>query len=217
MTKLNQFPLPLSPTSDVDADTSISWINPEEVHQLIILVPADSDCTSVTRRICSMAKQTNSCVHLLGLYKNTSEELPLRRELVMAAALIRDADVYVDIMLEQGTDWVEAVRHNYRRGDSIVCLTERSIGLRQQPLSQILKSNFDAPVYIFSKGHVQEAKTKVYSPVVAWSGLIAIIVGFFLLQIKITQLTNSGFQTLLLLLLLIPEIRILQVWNSIFF
>lgn len=217
MTNLNQFPEPLSPTTDVDVDTSISWINPEEFHQLILLVPADSDCTSVTRRICSMAKQNNSCIQLLGLYKNTSEELALRRELVMAAALIRDADVYVEIVLEQGTDWVEAVRHNYQRGDSIVCISERSIGLRQKPLSQILKSNFDAPVYILSKGHLQEAQTKVYSPVVAWSGLIAIILGFFFLQIKVTQLTNSGFQTFLLLLLLLPEIRIIQVWNSIFF
>ena len=217
MTKLNQFPEPLSPTSDVDVDMSITWIDPEEYHKLIILVSADSDCTSVTRRICSMAKQTNSCIQLLGLYKNTSEELALRRELVMAAALIRDADVYVEIMLEQGTDWVDAVRHNYQRGDSLVCIAEQSIGIRQKPLSLMLKTNFDAPVYILAKGHVQAAKTKVYSPVVAWSGLIAIIVGFFLLQIKVTQLTNSGFQTFLLLLLLIPEIRIIQVWNSIFF
>ena len=98
-----------------------------------------------------------------------------------------------------------------------MCITEQSIGIRKKSLSQILKSNFDAPVYTLSKGHMQAAKTRVISPVIAWAGLIAIIAGFFFLQIKVTQLTNSGFQTFLLLLLLIPEIRIIQVWNSIFF
>ena len=217
MTKTNPFPLAYSPGPDVELDRSVPRLDPEEFHHLILLVPAGSDCTSVTRRICSMAKQTNSCIQLLGLYKNTSDELVLRRELVMAAALIRDANVFVEIVFEQGTDWVAAVRRSYQRGDLIVCLFDQPIGIRQKPLSQILERNFDAPVYILSKGQLLTAKSRIFSPLIAWSGLIVIIAGFFFLQIKVTQLTNSGFQTLLLLLLLIPEIRIIQIWNSIFF
>ncbi len=178
MTKINQLSKPLTRSRDVDVEQPVLETNLDRFRNLIILVPADSDCTAVTRRISSLAKETNSCVQLLGLYKNTSEELALRRELTMASALIRDAKVYVEIVVEKGTNWVEAVRHSYQSGDMIVCIAEQSMGMRHKPLSGILESNFHAPVYVLSKLPPQQDKPKLFPRVAAWSGLIAVL-GFF--------------------------------------
>jgi hypothetical protein len=204
-------------SKDLETSVSIDQIEPQGFRQLIILIPAGSDCASVTRRICKLANETDSCVQLLGLYRNEEEELALRRELVMASALIRDARVYVEVTVERGTDWVEAVRAIYHAGDMLVCLTDPSTGLRRKPLSQILESNFKTTIYILSETPMQKQKSKLLSQVIAWSGLIGIVGGFFILQVDITRMPRDGFQTLLLILLLVPEIWLVQFWNSLFF
>jgi hypothetical protein len=64
---------------------------------------------------------------------------------------------------------------------------------------------------------MQKQKYKLLSQVMAWSGLVVIIGGFFILQVDITRMPQDGVQTLLLILLLIPEIWLVQLWNSLFF
>jgi hypothetical protein len=112
---------------------------------------------------------------------------------------------------------VKAVRHIYQPGDLIGCLADQPKGLRRKPLSQILESNFNTTIYSFSETPIPKQKYKLLSQVIAWSGLVAIIGGFFILQVDITQMPGNGLQTLLLILLLVPEIWLLQLWNSLFF
>lgn len=183
----------------------------------MILIPADMDCASFTRRICKLAIDTNSCIHLLGLYRDEQEELALRRDLAMTSALIRDARVYVECTIERGTDWVAAVRRMYRDGDTIVCIADQLTGILRKPLSQILEANFKTTIYMLSETPMQKQKSKLLSQIIAWSGLIVIVGGFFILQVDITRMPKDGFQTLLLILLLIPEIWLVQFWNSLFF
>ena len=217
MTKINQLPQSITHSLEIELDQPIPGMDPERFPNLILLVPANADCTSVTRRICSLAKESNSCIQLLGLYRNTTEELALRRELAMAAALIRDARIYVEIVVEKGSDWVEAVRHSYQSGDTIVCIAEQSLGLKRKPLSEMLESNFKAPVYILSKAPAQEANPSLISKVMGFSGLIGVIGLFFFLQVRVVQVATGGLQTVLLILLLIPEIWLVKAWNSLFF
>jgi hypothetical protein len=218
MNKLSTHPsAPAYPSEDLEMDLPACQIDPEKYRQLIILIPAGAECAAVSRRICKLANETDSCIRLLGLYRDEEEELALRRELVMASALIRGAKVYVEVTLERGTNWVEAVRSIYQDGDIIVCLTDQFTGIRRKPLSQILESNFKTTIYILSETPRQEQKSGWLSQVIAWSGLVAIVGGFFLLQVGITRMPRDGFQTLLLILLLVPEIWLVQLWNSLFF
>jgi hypothetical protein len=210
-------PSQTNPFKDLKLDLPDQRLDSERFSQLIILVSASADCTAVTRRICKLAAETNSSIHLLGLYRDEEEELALRRELAMASALIRDARVYVEVTVERGTDWVQAVRPLYQSGDMIVCLTDQSTGIRRKPLSQILESSFNTTIYILSETPIQQQKSKLLSQVIAWSGLIGIVGGFFILQVDITRMPRDGFQTLLLILLLVPELWLVQFWNSLFF
>jgi len=206
----------LTNLSSIELDGSIHSVNLERPRRLIVLIPADSDCTAVTRRIWKLAHETVSDVQLLGLGKDASQELALRRDLATMSALIQDAQVSVKTKVKIGNNWLDALKHNYQEGDMIVCLAEQTIGIQRKPLSQILESNFKTPVYILSDLRSPQLQSNVLSQVIAWSGFIGIIAGFFLLQVKILQLPEDGFQTLLLIILLVPEVWLIQLWNSLF-
>lgn len=216
MNKHNVSVQALTDPSSIGLNSSLSLVDPKQPSRLIVLIPADADYSTVTRRIWRLANETSSEVQLLGLSKDPSQELALRRDLATMAALIRDTRVFVDTKIEIGNSWLNAVKHNYQQGDMIVCPAEQSIGIRQKPLSQVLESNFKAPVYILSDIRSPKLQSNVFSQVIAWSGFIGIIAGSFVLQSRIIQLPDDWFRTVLSVLLLIPELWLLWIWNSLF-
>src|SRR6266508_6563517 len=113
MNKLNVRAQSFTNQPAVELNASIYGVNLERFRRLIVLIPPDSDCASVTRRICKLASETDSDVQLLGLCRDPNQELALRRELVTVAALIRDAKVFVDMKVEVGTNWLDTVKSNY--------------------------------------------------------------------------------------------------------
>jgi hypothetical protein len=182
-----------------------------------VLIPEDLDCSRVTRRIWELANITGSTVQLLGLCRNTAEEMSLRRELVAISALIQDAKITVETRIEVGYNWLKAVKNHYREGDMIVCIAEQTVGIRRQPLSQILESTMNVPVYILSKIRTSKPQPKLLPKMIAaWSGFVGIMICFFVLQVKVIQMSKGGFQTLILLLLLVPEFWFIKIWNSLF-
>jgi hypothetical protein len=189
---------------------------PERFGRLIVLVPPDADCAKVTRRICKLATETKSDIQLLGLCKDPAQELALRRQLVTVSALIRDVRIFAEVTIEVGTNWLDAVKRNYQDGDAIVCITDPSIGIRQRSFSQILESTLKAPIYILSETKPSQPRSNFLLAIAAWSGFLGIIAGFFVLQIKIVQLSKDWTQAVILILILIPEFGALWLWNSIF-
>src|SRR6266498_4387835 len=144
MNKLNEYTPSVIHPEKLESVASIRQVYPERSGRLIVLIPEDVDCSRVTRRIWELANTTGSTVQLLGLCRDTTEEMSLRRELVMVSALIQDAKIAVETRIEIGTNWLKAVKNNYRDGDMIVCIAEQSIGIRRQPLSQLLESTMRA-------------------------------------------------------------------------
>ncbi len=216
---MNKLSLQATPFSNPAVKESITFtarLSPERSRRMIVLVPPDTECTSLTRRICKIAEETNSDILLLGLYKNAAQELALQRELVTASALIRDAKLFVEMSIEVGTDWLAAVRRNYQAGDTIVCIADQAIGIRCIPLSQMLESTFQAPLYILTEGNPKKPPLSTLSQIFAWSGFVGIVVVFFVLQAQIIALPDNWTKTFLSVLLLIPEIVSIAVWHSLF-
>ena len=207
---------PLTNPSTLELDSSVPSADLEHRSRLIVLIPEDSDCTTATRRIWRLANETNTDVQLLGLVKDISQELTLRRDLATLSGLIRDANVFVETKVEVGNNWLNVVKRNYQEGDMIVCLAEKTVGIRQRPLSQVLESNFKAPVYILSDIRPVQSRSNIFSQVIAWSGFIGIIAGFFLLEMRIVKLPDDWFRTLISVILLIPELGLILLWNSLF-
>lgn len=216
MNKLNVQAPSFTNLRTVESDTEFRVVNVDQSRRVIVLIPPDSNAMNVTRRICKLATDTNSDIQLLGVCKDVNQELALRRDLVTVSALIRDAKVFVEIKVEVGTNWIEAVRGNYQDGDMLVCIADYPIGIRKRPLSQILESTLKVPIYILSEAKAIQPQSNIFSQIFIWSGFLGIIAGFFVLEVKITQLPKDWLQTLLLILLLIPEFGLLWVWNSLF-
>ncbi|HSB01785.1 MAG TPA: hypothetical protein VLE49_14135 [Anaerolineales bacterium] len=216
MNKLNLHNPSLVDLPAVGSDASIQVVKPARFSRLIVLVPPGADSTNLTRRICRLASETESDVQLLGLCNDPAQELALRRELVTVSALIRDARIFAETKVEVGTNWLDAVKRNYQHGDAIVCITDQSIGIRQRSFSQILESTLNAPIYILSETKPSQSHANRLARVIAWSGLLGIIAGFFILQMKIVQLSEDWTQTVILILLLIPEFGAIWIWNSLF-
>jgi hypothetical protein len=184
---------------------------------LIVLVPADSDHAAMTHRVWKLANETGMRVQFLSLCKDAAQEPALRRALITTSALIQDGRVSAEVKVEIGTNWVDVVKRNYQTGDMIVCFAEHRAGLWQRPLSQILKSDLGAPVYLLS-GLYSESRSQsnLLLQLMAWAGSIGIIVGSALLQIQITSFSQDWAQTTLLILSVIGEVWLIWAWNSLF-
>lgn len=202
-------------TTDITLEGDL--ISPAEQHparRLIVLVSPDGDYTAATPRIWELANATGSSVQLLGLYRDWSEESALRRTLVTMAALIQDTQVSVEIKVQFGRNWVKAVKDQAQTGDMIVCLASQRTNM-QGRLSHALESSLKNPIYILQESNWQMPKSKGFSPIITWSGILGILIGFFALQVSVLRLPKDSLQTLLLILLLVPEFWLIWVWNNL--
>ena len=196
--------------------SSASYSDHESVRRFIVLISTHSDYAFVTRRLSELANASGAQVLFLGLCKDAAHELSLRRELATLSALLQDAKISAQTKIETGKNWVDIVRSNYRDGDMIVCFAEQHAGLLRRPLSQILQSNLNAPIYILSDFPAQnKPQSNWLSQIMAWSGSVGIIIGFFLLQIRITSYPQDWAQTTLMILSVIGETWLIWVWNEL--
>ena len=187
---------------------------PGTCHRLIVIVPEDLDCSAASRRILELARATGMQVQLLSLCGDAAEELGFRRRLVTIASLVQDGRTRVDVKVEHGTNWVDAVKKTYETGDVIVCFAEQRTGPLHKPLSQILESNFKATVYILSSFISEKSGRSRFSQVGAWAGFVGIIICFGILQANIIQLQEGWAQNVLLILSTISEFWLIWVWND---
>lgn len=197
--------------------SSASQADLESARRLIVLVPSlEVDLTAVTRRVWELANATGSHVQFLGLYDNPEQESSLRRQLVTMSAMVRDGKVSAEVDVIFGKDWVDAVKTRFRSDDTVMCFAEQRVGSSARPLSQVLQSELNVQLYILS-GLYPRNNTQLNWPseIAAWMGSIAIIFGFFLLQVKVNHLTQDWMHVLLLLLSIPAEITIIWGWNSL--
>jgi hypothetical protein len=190
----------------------------ETAGRLIVLVPClDTDLNVIAGRVWELAAARNAEVQFLGLYQDAFEEPGLRRKLVTLSAMVRDERVSAGMEVLPGKDWVEIVREHSQAGDMLVCFAEQRSGFSQRPLSEVLQSELDLPVYILSGLYPRGAvRPNRLAQLTAWSGSLAMGLGFFLLQIRIVHLAKDGFQIALLLMTVGLELWMIWAWNGLF-
>src|SRR5215204_2517248 len=135
-----------------------SQSDPEPAHRLIVLVPSlEMDLNAVTRRVWELANATGARIKFLGLCSDRLQEPSLRRRLATLSALVKDDKVFAEAEVIFGRNWVEAVKSRWQAGDMVVCCAEQRTGLWQKPLSQILHSDLNVPLYVLSGLYSQNA------------------------------------------------------------
>ena len=208
-TKLQNISSPISPAPHSDI-----W----SAHRLVVLVPdADVDYAAATRRVWELATNTGARILFIGLCHRAAQEPSLRRQLITMSAMAQDSKVPAEANVQFGTNWVDVVKSNWQAGDMIVCFAEQRAGLLYRPLSQILQSNLDIPLYILSGLYPQSpSRLNILSFIPLWAGLISIVVISFLLQIRIIALPQDWAQTTLMILSVMAELWLIWAWNNLF-
>ncbi len=200
------------------AESHASFPDLQPARRLLVLIPSiEADLTTITRRVWELADAIGVRVLFLGLYSDPSHESGLRRELVTMCAMVKDERVSASAEVLFGKDWVDVVRTHFQTGDMVVCLAEQRVGLSHKPLSQILQSELQLPIYILSDLYPQkDLHPKWITQFLAWTGSVAIIFAFFLLQIRIDHLAKDWAHIVLLLFTIPAEVLIIWGWNSFF-
>lgn len=188
----------------------------EPVRRLIVLVPSiEVDLTDVTRRIWDLADATGAHIKFLGLCQDATQEPELRRILVTMSAMVNYDHISAEMEVIVGRDWPGAVKSHIHHSDMIVCIEGQQTGLLREPLSRILHSDLDLPVYILSGLDFQERPRSSWSArSAAWIGSIAIIIGFLLLQVKIIQTAKDWIVALEMASTAI-EFWLIWAWNGL--
>jgi len=189
----------------------------EPARRLIVLVPSlEVDLTAVTQRVWELANATGAHIKFISLCNDATQEPSLRRRLATMTAIVKAGNVSAESEVVAGKNWVEAIKVRRQIGDMVVCCAEQRTGLMQRPLSQILQSDLDMPLYILSGLYPQNVSHSNWlTQTFAWLGFIAIIVGFFMLQVKIDQLPKD-WTIVLQLLTTAVEFWLIWVWNNLF-
>ena len=200
---------------------SLAFASPldfEPACRLIVLVPClEADLTPIMRRVWELANVTGAHVQILGLCQDEASEPSLRRRLITMSAIVNYGNVSADAEVAFGNNWVTAVKSRFQAGDMVVCLAEQRTGRLQRPLSQMLQSDLEIPLYVLSGLYPQsDTRSNYPAQVAAWLGSLAIMTGFFVVQTRIDLPAQDWAQTILMLLSIAVEVWLIWLWNSLF-
>lgn len=198
--------------------SSLAAQSTKSAHWIIFLVPhTESDLSPAIQRVWELAKARDSRVRFIGLYENAAQEMALRRQLAGMSAMLESAGVNTETEILAGTDWAGSVRTRSEVGDLIVCFAGQHVGPLKRSLSSLLQSDLDVPIYIFSGISLQtETPSNWWMAIFAWSGFIAILAGFFLVQIRIHHLVDGWTRSAFVLTSVFLELWMAWAWNKLF-
>lgn len=222
MNKLHTNPpamtFPVTSSSDPSALSSIAGRHPDPAGRLIVLLTKpEVNILLAARRVWELASALGCHVQFLGLCRDAAQEPSLRRQLIAISAMVQDGYLFTDVKVEHGKNWLELVRSTWQAGDVLACIAEQHTGLMHKPLSQILEANLGTSVYVLSGlDQSDRPRSNWLSGLAAWTGSIAFILGFFWLQVKITQMPRDWAHSSLLYLSLFVEVVLIWRWNSLF-
>jgi hypothetical protein len=185
---------------------------------LIVLVPhTEADLSAAICRIWELANAGGNRIRLIGVHENAIQEPTLRRQLAGMSAMLGSGGIYTETEILAGHDWVDIVRTHSQAGDLVVCFAEQRVGPLNRSLSSVLQSSLDVPVYILSGTYLQNnVRSNWWAELVAWSGFIAILAGFFLVQVRIHHLIAGWARPILILISVYLELWMIWVWNKLF-
>jgi hypothetical protein len=176
------------------------------------------DESRLARTVWALAQQRVLPILFLGMCHTPAAEFVVRRRLVNLAALTRDREVLVETKFKFDQDWLRVIREFWRAGDLLVCHTELSApawGFKHRPLSQVLVSTFEAPVYLLH-GFYPNVSQRWTGQSKSWRvlgmSLFSLII-FFGIQVWVDQQTTGWLNTFLLSGLVLSELGLVWFWH----
>jgi len=193
-------------------------------NRLVVVLQDVAEEAVLASRILELARARGLGVLLVGIVPDLSQQsdAQLRRKLVRVAAFLKDAaggskTMPVEIRMDGGQRWLDAVRFLVRPGDLLACCSDWSVGNQRRPLNDVLGAGLHMPVYVFGDlGSPQAERSNILSRLAGWIASLASVAGFCVVSAQIVVSTQGALQSILLLGALAVEIGVIYLVNSLF-
>jgi hypothetical protein len=122
----------------------------------------------------------------------------------------------VEVQLEFGRNWIRILRGVLEAGDIVVCHAEQQTGIWGQPLELAL-AQLNIPTLTL-KGFIpsmHKSPSKLMRESVFWLVSIAVLLVFFLFQIRILRISEEWASDTLLSLSILIEFGLFGIWNNL--
>jgi hypothetical protein len=201
----------------------------ESAGRLAVVIVEVTEEALLASRILELARPLGLPIVLVGIAPDRADERKIRRNLVRIAAFIREGDALyqarperidhatrVEIEIVQGKDWAGQMKSFLQHDDMLACYSEQVVGSKQRPLTDILASSTNTPIYSFSGLRITEKSRQNWLPqAAAWLASLVSIAGCFVVQARIVMALQGWAQSLLLLVTLIAEAGLIWLLNSL--
>ena len=198
--------------------------------RLVVMIREAEGEALLASRILGLAEPRGLDVLLVGIAPDPAAEATMRRKLVTIAAFLNEQSPRsgtsarqalparrVDIQIQHGRDWVGGIRALVRPGDTIACYSDETVGILERPLSDILASALNMPIYTFTGLQAQQHnRQSTLAQAASWVSSIASIGGFLALQARIVTVVQGTLQSVLLLVTVLAEVGIIWALNALF-
>jgi hypothetical protein len=184
--------------------------------RLVVIVPDVGEVALLAGRIHLMAQVRMQDVLLMGKRSEAVTEAQLRRSLALLAAFLHDAGIRVEIQVESDMTWIPALRALVRDTDCLACRVSEDQPAEAARLIELLANQFQRPVYAFvDAGNGILGKPAAGWRIVPWLGSVAIIIGFFGLQVWLSQQGEGAAYSGWLLASVPVEIGLIWLFNGL--
>jgi hypothetical protein len=205
---LEQEPVSVTPPQDLARS--------EVESRLVVLVPDVAEAAVLAGRIHEVAKMRDGKALLVGVVSQSSAEAELRRRLTLLAAFLQDAGASVRFCVVHGPDWIPALQALIGEGDLLACCVVQSVPGAGEAWIEKLTTQFRRPVYAFmDPGSLESPKAGISRRLAPWLGSILIILGFFGLQVWLSQQGDGAAYTGILLVTVFVEIGLIWLLNGL--
>jgi len=187
--------------------------------RLVVLVPAEEIAVShLARRVWQLAACSRLRVLYLALSPKDQWVGSQHRRLAELAALTNDKSVQARGKVSEKMDWRQAVENVLEPGDLLVCLAGHQINKRinrSVGLGGLLADALHLPIYLLGDVPLAEKRSNPrIKEILGWIISIALMAGFFVLQLNIQRTVLKPLATLFLCLSIVLEIYLLAKVNE---
>jgi hypothetical protein len=176
---------------------------------VVILPDAELDIFSLAKQLWNLAAPDRRQVLLLTRPSFEENEYHSRVNLTTLASLIRDSSVVVQTQVVLGMSLDQAARKYSQADDVFVCFEDHHIHgfLKKERLANTLAQKNHLPVYTL-KGSISEMTYPISARLLDFVSLaicLAVMIGFFVLEVWIDRNTMGTFHTILEILAVFTE------------
>lgn len=184
--------------------------------RMLVVVPDVAEAAPLAGRIHQVAHARRQDVLIIGVTSQYLSEAELRRKLTLLAAFLQEAGTKTQVRVERGLDWIPSFASTLGENDLLACCVDESLPAAGDRWIDLLANRSRRSVHAFmdlSGPHLP--KRDLPARLAPWLGSIVIILGFFWLQVQLSQRGEGDAYSGWLMMSVPVEIGLVWLLNAL--